>query len=119
LSTYVWNNSKYTKLSSADIVVLADGKEIYRQALKKSELKSDNDMTYYEMDLPNFTVKDLKKPQEFDIYVELKLENGIAVKNHLEHNKPMYYSEESMEQQSQSYTEYVFTNGEKTISIKE
>lgn len=118
-SEYVWNNSKYAELSSADIVALADGKEVYRQALKKSELNSDDYTTYYEMDLPSFTVKDLKKPQEFDIYVEVKLDNGVVCKEHLEHNKPMYYTEEGMEQQlSQSYIEYVFTNDDETVIVK-
>ncbi len=69
--TYVWNNSKYTKLNSADLVVAADGKEVYRQALKKSELKYDetNEIfdSFYEIDLPTFYIKDLKGQTEGDL----------------------------------------------------
>lgn len=119
--TYVWNNSKYTKLNSADLVVAADGKEVYRQALKKSELKYDetNEIfdSFYEIDLPTFYIKDLKEPKKFDIYVEVKLDNGVLCKSHLEYNSSMYYPNEGMEE-NLSYIEYIFSVGDKTVTIK-
>ncbi len=119
--TYVWNNSKYTKLNSADLVVAADGKEVYRQALKKSELKYDetNEIfdSFYEIDLPTFYIKDLKEPKKFDIYVEVKLDNGVLCKSHLEYNSSMYYPNEGMEE-NLSYMEYIFSVGDKTVTIK-
>lgn len=122
--TYVWNNSKYTKLNSADLVVAADGKEVYRQALKKSELKYDetNEIfdSFYEIDLPTFYIKDLKEPKKFDIYVEVKLDNGVLCKSHLEYNSSMYYPNEGMEEKLSylSYIEYIFSVGDKTVTIK-
>ncbi|MDE6752117.1 MAG: helix-turn-helix transcriptional regulator [Eubacterium sp.] len=122
--TYVWNNSRYTKLNSADLVVAADGKEVYRQALKKSELKYDetNEIfdSFYEIDLPTFYIKDLKEPKKFDIYVEVKLDNGVLCKSHLEYNSSMYYPNEGMEMigENPSYMEYVFSVGDKTVTIK-
>lgn len=119
--TYVWNNSKYTKLNSADLVVAADGKEVYRQTLKKSELKYDetNEIfdSFYEIDLPTFYIKDLKEPKKFDIYVEVKLDNGVLCKSHLEYNSSMYYPNEGMEEKL-SYIEYIFSVGDKTVTIK-
>ncbi len=119
--TYVWNNSKYTKLNSADLVVAADGKEVYRQALKKSELKYDetNEIfdSFYEINLPTFYIKDLKEPKKFDIYVEVKLDNGVLCKSHLEYNSSMYYPNEGMEE-NLSYMEYIFSVGDKTVTIK-
>lgn len=119
--TYVWNNSRYTKLNSADLVVAADGKEVYRQALKKSELKYDetNEIfdSFYEIDLPTFYIKDLKEPKKFDIYVEVKLDNGVLCKSHLEYNSSMYYPNEGMEE-NLSYIEYIFSVGDKTVTIK-
>ena len=119
--TYVWNNSKYTKLNSADLVVAVDGKEVYRQALKKSELKYDetNEIfdSFYEIDLPTFYIKDLKEPKKFDIYVEVKLDNGVLCKSHLEYNSSMYYPNEGMEE-NLSYMEYIFSVGDKTVTIK-
>lgn len=119
--TYVWNNSKYTKLNSADLVVAADGKEVYRQALKKSELKYDetNEIfdSFYEIDLPTFYIKDWKEPKKFDVYVEVKLDNGVLCKSHLEYNSSMYYPNEGMEE-NLSYIEYIFSVGDKTVTIK-
>lgn len=117
LDKFVWNNSKYATLTSADIVVLADSKEVYRQALKKSELQSNDINTYYEMELPTFYVKDLKKPREFDIYVEVKLDNGVICKVHFDYHLPLNYTDDGTEYQM-GYVEYIFSNGDKTITTR-
>lgn len=114
---FQWKNSKYAKLTSADIVVSADSKEVYRQALKKSELQSNDINTYYEMDLPAFYVKDLKKPKEFDIYIEVKLDNGVICKVHTECQLPMNYTDDNTEYQM-GYVEYIFADGNKTITTR-
>ena len=117
LDKFVWNNSKYAKLTSADIVVLADSKEVYRQALKKSELQSNDINTYYEMELPTFYVKDLKEPRNFDIYVEVKLDNGVICKVHFDYHLPLNYTDDGAEYQM-GYVEYIFANGDKTITTR-
>ena len=114
---FQWKNSKYAKLTSADIVVSADSKEVYRQALKKSELQSNDINTYYEMDLPAFYVKDLKKPKEFDIYIEVKLDNGVICKVHTECQLPMNYTDDNTEYQM-GYVEYIFLDCNKTINTR-
>ncbi|MDE5670294.1 MAG: helix-turn-helix domain-containing protein [Eubacterium sp.] len=117
---YVWYNSKYTKLSSADIVVSADGKEVYRQALKKSELRKDesNEIhdSFYEMDLPTFYIKDLKAAARYDVYVEAKLDNGAVCKDHVAFTVPMNNSMQTTE--FSGYLEYDFAIGGKTVTIK-
>lgn len=114
---FEWNNSKYAKLTSADIVVSADSKEVYRQALKKSELQNNAINTYYEMNLPDFYVKDLKNPKEFDIYIEVKLDNGVICKVHTECQLPMNYTDDNTEYQV-GYVEYIFADGDKTITTR-
>lgn len=113
---YVWHNSKYAKLNSADIVVVADGKEVFRQALKKSELRTDENNqihdSFYEMDLPTFYIKDLKAAARFDVYVEAKLDNGVVCKDHLVVTVPDSSFDEP------GYFEYIFAIGDKTVAIK-
>ncbi|MDE5605018.1 MAG: helix-turn-helix domain-containing protein [Eubacterium sp.] len=113
-----WYITDYATVQSADLVVRADSKEVYRNTLKQSAFKEDDSSLFCDFQVPDFTIEDLKKPKEIDIYIEFKLDKNIVCKAHLEHNKPMYYTEESMEEVlSQSYTEYVFLDGDKTITV--
>ena len=113
-----WYITDYSNVQSADLVVRADDKEVFRNTLKKSEIKDDDLSLFCEFQTQGFTIEDLKKPKEFDIYVEFRLDKGIVCKNHLEHNRSMYYTEESIEQLGQSYTEYIFTDGDKTVTVR-
>lgn len=117
--SYVWSNTEYTKAVSADIVVKSDGKEVFRKALNEypSRAESEEDKgNYLEFVLPDFEIKDLKEPKNFDLYVEIKLDNGVVCKDHLDHNA-MDYPDDNMDYQA-GYTEYVFTVGDKTVTIE-
>ncbi|MDE6722640.1 MAG: helix-turn-helix domain-containing protein [Eubacterium sp.] len=112
---YVWTISKYVNIASADIVVSAEGKEVFRQELKKSELKRDDENSYYEFYMPAFPVKDLKVTQKIDIYIEVMLENVVICKEYIPYRNSMNSSNDSVEEQG--CREYVFTVGDKTVTI--
>lgn len=112
-----WRSTEYSKPTSANMVVVADGKEIHRENLKISEDKTIDDGFHFNIDLPNFNVE-IKDVKKISAYVEVTLDNGAICRDWMG-NYSYSLVDNGIDLEEEIYmTEYIFSVDGKNVTLQ-